>query len=836
MNILTELVKIKRKHSYFYAEQESNEFPFSLDVDLNNPLYQVDYDPAYTPLTNVHIDGKKMLLNITHLLNEYYKNYYGKTGKEPLLLCIGSAPGTHLTYLHEMYPKMKFVLYDRSNFNKKLLNYKDPNGFPIFDIYEGESGNFTDEKANLIVTSELYKNYDLLIVSSIRTSASTTDKFEDTIENDMKLQQSWMRILNPVMSLVKFRMPINMKDNDKLTYMSGKLIHGAWKHPKTNETYLLSNQLDISIDSMYDYSSYNRTTFFHNKFVRPFSFRRALQDFPIQITDKNLYCPCYDCYAELNILNDFLNNTNKTGSSIDTLVKIISNIYSEFEEKMWSKTWDDNISIEKQLNTEQGEILGVSIKVPVKTNNVLIVIPKVNIYNLENFESMFIEYLDDFNNIIKDVKIDNMAYYSVVVLEQLPYKEHTYFGALMNIAFTIAKFSNVIYDRILFHEPFLKPNRKLMELYVADTITDNIVSYSNIYKSVNKFSVFSIKTDTFQLINGFPNTIWDTQVCYAILLDRIHQSGKDIFYVNVNQIDYNSSFFNINYEDQIADVRTDLETRYTNRELQMIKDIRDKSNYDIWSGVAQKYYFNTVDIRKYIDSVGQQTDIKRYIVNLHDSCSIYMDMDSVTTELKDNSVEEVGRMIMDFIRIRLEKYLSKEKIQIIEDMSLLIEHLTDNNYIGINMCYGEFIENIINVMEEAFLYVQILDTTNKDLGNVIKMILSKWYSYINVQFDTTNANVKSFKISLSRIDRLDEMADYNKTLFNITKIYKYSQETMTKYLLRTLFYDYHESTKDILKFMLEYQSHTYLNMIIHNLNILEVEKQLNQFENIIKLS
>jgi hypothetical protein len=836
MNILTELAKIKRKHSYFYAEQESNEFPFSLDVDLNNPLYQTEYDPAYSPLTNVHIDGRKMLLNITHLLNEYYNNHYGKTGKEPLLLCIGSAPATHLTYLHEMYPKMKFVLYDRSNFNKKLLNYKDSNGLPIFDIYEGDSGNFTDDIATNIVTTELYKTYDLLLVSSIRTSASTTDKFEDTIENDMKLQQSWVRILNPVMSLLKFRMSINMKDNDKLTYMSGKLIHGLWKHPKTTETYLLSNQSDINIDNMYDFTSYNRSVFFHNKFVRPFSFRRALQEFPIQIIDKNLYCPCYDCYAELNILNEFINNSKKTGSSVDTLGKTISSIYAEFEEKMWSKTWDDNIPIEKQLNTEQTEVLGVPIKVPIKTNNVLIVIPKVNIYNLENFESMFIEYLDDFNNIIKDIHIDNMAYYSVIVLEQLPYKEHTYFGALLNTAYTIAKYSNVTYDRILFHEPFLKPNRKLMELYLADTISDNIVSYSNIYKSVNKFSVFSIKTDTFKLINGFPNTIWDTLTCYNVLLDRIHQSGKDIFYVNVNQIDYNSSFFNISYEDQIADVRSDLETRYTNRELQMIKEIRDKSNYDIWSGVAQKYYFNTVNIIKYIDTLGQPTDIKRYIVNLHDTCSIYMDIDTISTDLKDNSVEEVNRMIMDFIRMRLEKYLSKEKISVNEDMALSIEHVTDNNYIGINMCYGEFIENIINVMEEAFLYIQMLNTENPDLEAVIKLLLNKWYSYINVSYDTVNANVRLFKIGLSRIDRLDETTDYNKTLYNITKIYKYSQETMTKYLLRTLFYDYHESTKDILKFMLEYQSHTYLNMIIHNLNILEVENQLNQFENIIKLS
>jgi hypothetical protein len=191
---------------------------------------------------------------------------------------------------------------------------------------------------------------------------------------------------------------------------------------------------------------------------------------------------------------------------------------------------------------------------------------------------------------------------------------------------------------------------------------------------------------------------------------------------------------------------------------------------------------------------------------------------------------------MDFIRMRLEKYLSKEKISVNEDMALSIEHVTDNNYIGINMCYGEFIENIINVMEEAFLYIQMLNTENPDLEAVIKLLLNKWYSYINVSYDTVNANVRLFKIGLSRIDRLDETTDYNKTLYNITKIYKYSQETMTKYLLRTLFYDYHESTKDILKFMLEYQSHTYLNMIIHNLNILEVENQLNQFENIIKLS
>jgi hypothetical protein len=667
--------------------------------------------------------------------------------------------------------------------------------------------------------------------------------FEKNVMDDMKNQQDWARILNPTMSLLKFRTPYNFTGN--LTYMSGKLLYGIWRPAKSTESRLLTHQKEINDNKEYNANSYEQNHFFHNKYIRPFSFRKAFQYPQVQT---NQYCPCFDCYAELTILKEYesiLSKTDSTYQNIDEVINMISTLYSN---KFWSKTWDDNIPIEKQLDSfeskEPNNILGVKRTIQIQNKNILIVIPKFNIYGLENFETLFTEYIDDLYNKFADFTskntMNNMMYYKIVILEHLPFKDKNLYGALMNSAYTIAMYSQTQYHRILFHEPFLLPNRKLLELYLSD-IPEDIIIYSNIYKPLHTLSVFSIKTEIFHNINGYPNNIDDVYLCNKICLERIKNSGNTIKYVSSNNIDSNSAYFNINYEDSIADIRPiELLTKLSNDTIENINNMRAKSNYDNWCGVKQKYYFNTHNITYHIHSIGDITDIIKYTIKLHNSCDIYNDINEDIQNI--TRLEDINREIINFIKRQLDKYLIDEGVvdespneelgitktaqwSPIDENTISIEHT------GKIMNYGEYLENILNVIEETFYFVNSLKSPDENIQNVIKMIINKWYSYLLInESETEQKNQRIKIIKLSDPSKLVVDPVYYSGLMKLNKIYMYSQHPVEKYLLVGLFPN---SSKDI-KLLYEYPRITYLNMIVHNMNILNVDKILNEFEQTIK--
>jgi hypothetical protein len=283
----------------------------------------------------------------------------------------------------------------------------------------------------------------------------------------------------------------------------------------------------------------------------------------------------------------------------------------------------------------------------------------------------------------------------------------------------------------------------MLELYLTNSIKKDVIIYSNIYKPLHPLSVFSIKTDIFENSNGFPNNIDDILLCNKICLERIKNTGSSIEYVSSNNIESNSLFFNINYEDDIADVRpNELKHKLSNEEINKINNIRYKSNYDNWCGIKQKYYFNTFNISYYIDSNGNTTNIIIYKIDLHNSCDIYNEIDSNIIEIK--SIDDINKILITFIKNRLNKYLIEEELI---DNTILIKYVIDDNLNGINMNYGEYIECILNVIEETFYYINNIKNDNTDIQKVLKLIIKNWYSYINVE--PYNDDQKIYTINLT---------------------------------------------------------------------------------------
>lgn len=823
MNILQELSKVKKKHCYFYAEQNKNELPFSLELNLNDTLHQTPYDETYQPLTNVHIEQRKLLLSEIQLMNEYYKTYGSTSTKTPLILYIGSAPGIHLPYLHTMYPKLKFVLYDGATFDETLYKSND-----IYEIHDGPSGFFTTEKARELINK--YENYDLLFVCDFRLSSDNINEFEQNVMKDMRNQEQWVRILNPLISLLKFRTPYYMYED--MTYMSGKLLYGIWRSPKSTESRLLTHQSEINVDKLYNGRAYENSNFFNTKYSRPFAYRKAFQDFPKYIIDTNMYCPCYDCYSELMILKEYETIISLTKTNLTNMDDAISLISQLSPQKFWSKIWEDNISIEKQfdtIDTEPYSIVGIKRNLTIENNNILIIIPKVNIYNLDNFETLFTEFIDDFYRNISKVRFDNMMYYKIVILEQVPFKEQILYGALLNSAYTIAKYSENKYNRILFNEPFLLPNRKLFELYLNNSIKDDIIIYSNIYKSVNQLAVFSIKTERLNISNGYPNNISDVLMCNKILLERIKRVGSSIYYVSSNNMDNNSIFFNLNYQDTIADIRpAELLHQLSNEKIDEFNNLRNTSNYDKWCGSIQKYYFNTENMSKYINLNGDETEIINYVINLHNSCDLYNGIDDNMRNMTKLSIGDINRELISFMKKRIDKYLFEENISEIGAERVTIEYNTDENYIGRNICFGEFIENLLNIIEETYYFISNMRSEDENTQKIIKLIIENWYSYINIERD--EMDIRKYTIILSDPSILVNEMVTHKGITNLNRMYIWSQEQLSKTLIRSLFYESDERKEMIIRLLYKYQQYTYMNMIIHNINIRKVDNIIEEFE------
>lgn len=293
------IASLSNRHCFYLGDERSS-LEFTATIDINKDPRE-SYDQNYRSPTNIHLGQRKLLLSEIQLLNHYYKSNNASTSPEPTVLYIGAATGSHLMTLSRMFPKVKFILYDGAQFDPNLKNF--PN---IFEINEGENGFFTTELCEKI-KNKLPK--PLLFVSDIRLTTVDSrlfykdKKLEDDVTRDMALQRTWVEILQPVLSLFKFRIPYNLKKGELFEYCDGTLLYGIWPKPLSGETRLLVEQQQIQRIKQYDFTKYEEVMFFHNKYRRPYCFVDKYKK--IINRRNNTYCPCYDCIAELNVLEEY---------------------------------------------------------------------------------------------------------------------------------------------------------------------------------------------------------------------------------------------------------------------------------------------------------------------------------------------------------------------------------------------------------------------------------------------------------------------------------------------------------------------------------------------------
>jgi hypothetical protein len=215
----------------------------------------------------IHLGQRKLLISEIEFLTRIIKNTRpvdGSGTEGPInytLLYVGAAPGQHIPILSDMFPEIKFVLYDPAPFLIK----------PSKNI-EIHQELFTDDLVEKYATKpDARKESRLLFISDIRSVPrsgyqdvdSTDPEFEDEVRKNLSQQRKWVEALQPVRSLLKFRLPFTTEDEKASSeYFDGIINFQAYSPPQSAETRLEVGNKPKMIQ--YDHSRYEQQMFYFN--------------------------------------------------------------------------------------------------------------------------------------------------------------------------------------------------------------------------------------------------------------------------------------------------------------------------------------------------------------------------------------------------------------------------------------------------------------------------------------------------------------------------------------------------------------------------------------------
>lgn len=221
------------------------------------------------PYINVRHAGQlKLLCSEISFLCRY-------RGVQYTVVYAGASPGLHIPCLANMFPEMRFVLVD-----PLASAVRNP------DI-EHVRGPMTDGLAR-----ELSMRFGdrVLFVSDVRTAPpldETEQEHQERIQRDMVAQMGWHQALNPVASLLKFRLPWDLEPVTH--YLEGEIWLPVFGKALTHEARLLVLREAGCVP--YDNRKYERRMAYFNRVQR------------VAVYDQGF---CYDCTALRKILQEYL--------------------------------------------------------------------------------------------------------------------------------------------------------------------------------------------------------------------------------------------------------------------------------------------------------------------------------------------------------------------------------------------------------------------------------------------------------------------------------------------------------------------------------------------------
>jgi hypothetical protein len=273
--------------------------------------------------TTEHWGQRKLLLTEIEFLTNYAGN------DKYLVVYAGAAPGSHINYLSQLFPQLKFILIDTNDFS-----VTDTNEIQIL------REKFTDSVAK----RECNTHHHILFICNVRTLGAY-GQVDDDVMKDMLNQMEWHKLMKPRASLLNFRLP---RGPGKIRYLKGDLVIEPWASKRSTECRLIVDEDDKT--TTYDQLKFENTLLrFHNE-KRIRYYRSNLDELDVEKLDH-----CYDCRAEIFILQEYLTKTNKVQNEADLKKQTVAMSY-EISKKLADKKKESIIDVMQPLEGIQKKL------------------------------------------------------------------------------------------------------------------------------------------------------------------------------------------------------------------------------------------------------------------------------------------------------------------------------------------------------------------------------------------------------------------------------------------------------------------------------------------------
>jgi len=258
---------------------------------------------------------------------------FGEEGSEqgpPRMTVIyaGAAPGLHIPKLAQMFGHLRFVLIDPAE----------------SAIEDGAQIRVVRARMTNELAAHVAETYgpDLLFVSDVRVGPQDDGKGESGIEHqlrvqaDMDAQLGWHHILNPVASMLKFRLPWDLSATT--TYLDGEIRFPIFGRALTHEARLVVRRGARHVQ--YDNARYERQMAFFNQHRRPMVYAEAGGR-------------CYDCTAFRALMARFVEYRSRRedddgGGDLEAECQAIEDELQR-QGALWTARWKKKPSDQRSL-------------------------------------------------------------------------------------------------------------------------------------------------------------------------------------------------------------------------------------------------------------------------------------------------------------------------------------------------------------------------------------------------------------------------------------------------------------------------------------------------------
>lgn len=336
---------------------------------MNNiiePEYkEFNYEQQYTMATgdgvmkwNVYKESEKPLqlnrwnvlknfLSVVQFLTEELKD----NSRNPILLYIGVTTPRSIILLSQKFPTIRIHVYAKKDLNidktrivhdDEYLNDNQINEKINITIYER---NIDDKDIEIWQNFNSLNNTDIFLVSKFLDEIMSfegkyipfydpkvSNKNNELLINNMKIQENYVLKINPYRSLLKFQLPkvTNISQNDTFTYFRGEIRTLAY-----SDRYSMETSLKVTNNSSsYEWSinRYEDMIFYRNKYTR---FQKFENQFNKSDTPINLELGLtnnFDSNLFVSIIRNYLIKHNKQ-DTINSTLNLIAYIVNYLSKK-----------------------------------------------------------------------------------------------------------------------------------------------------------------------------------------------------------------------------------------------------------------------------------------------------------------------------------------------------------------------------------------------------------------------------------------------------------------------------------------------------------------------